>query len=112
MSTSNLSALGVFTSDELVPKDITIGGETVTVHVRVLPSIDLDRFIEETRDPDINVRVNSIPRILAKAIRQEDGKAHFTAEQAGKMKAKFRRKFVDVFQEVNRMPKDGEEGND
>ena len=110
--TNDLNALGVFTSDELVPKEITIGDTTITVHVRVLPSIDLDRFVEETRDPDINVRVNSLPRVLSKAIRQEDGRAQFTAEQAGKMKAKFRREFVRVFQEVNRMPKEGESGND
>lgn len=110
MST-DLNALGVFASDDLVPKEITIGEETVTVHVRVLPSIELDRFIEETRDPDLNVRINSLPRVLAKAIRQEDGKAHFTAEQAGKMKAKFRKEFVRVFQDVNRMGAEPESGN-
>lgn len=110
MST-DLNALGVFASDDLVAKEITIGEETVTVHVRVLPSIELDRFIEETRDPDLNVRINSLPRVLAKAIRQEDGKPHFTAEQAGRMKAKFRREFVRVFQEVNRMGAEADAGN-
>lgn len=109
--TTDLNALGVFASDDLVPKEITIGEETVTVHVRVLPSIELDRFIEETRDPDLNVRINSLPRVLAKAIRQEDGKAHFTAEQAGKMKAKFRKEFVRVFQDVNRMGAETDSGN-
>lgn len=109
MST-DLNALGVFAADELVPKELAIGEETVTVHVRVLPSIELDRFYEEARDPDMNVRVNSLPRVLAKAIRDENGKALFTAEKAGQMKAKFRREFVRVFQEVNRVP-DADSGN-
>lgn len=107
----DLKALGAFVSDELVPKEVKIGDETVTVHVRVLPSIDLDRFVEETRDPDMNVRVNSVPRVLAKAIRDEDGKAIFTAEQAGKLKSVVRREFVRAFQDVNRMPAEGESGN-
>lgn len=110
MST-DFNALGVFASDELVPKEITIGDETVTVHVRVLQSIELDRFIEESRDPDMNVRINSLPRVLSKAIRQEDGRAHFSAEQASKMKAKYRREFVRVFQDVNKLPAEGEAGN-
>lgn len=109
MST-DLNALGVFASDDLVPKEVTIGEETVTVYVRVLPSIDLDRFYEEARDPDMNVRVNSLPRVLAKAIRDENGKALFTAEKAGTMKAKFRREFVRAFQEVNRVP-EADSGN-
>jgi hypothetical protein len=110
MST-DLNKLGVFASDDLVPKEVTIGEETVTVYVRVLPSIDLDRFVEETRDPDMNVRVNSLPRVLAKAIRDEDGKALFTAERAGQMKARFRQEFVRVFNEVNRVPREGDSGN-
>lgn len=110
MST-DLNALGIFTSDELVPKEVTIGDETVTVYVRVLPSIDVDRFIEETRDPDINVRVQSLPRVLAKSIRQENGKAHFTAEQAGRLNRKARAEFIRVFQEVNKSP-EGNPGND
>jgi hypothetical protein len=110
MST-DLNKLGVFASEDVVPKEITIGEETVTVYVRVLPSIELDRFYEEARDPDLNVRVNSLPRVLAKAIRQEDGRAHFSVEQAGKMKVKFRREFVRVFQEVNKTPAEGDSGN-
>lgn len=109
MST-DLNKLGVFASEELIPKEITIGEEKVTIHVRVLPSIDLDRFYEEARDPDMNVRVNSLPRVLAKAIRDENGKALFTAEKAGQMKAKFRREFVRVFQEVNKVT-EGDSGN-
>lgn len=105
MST-DLNVLGIFASGELVPKEITIGGETVTVYVKVLESIELDRFVEETRDPDIEVRIKSLPRVLAKCIRQEDGKAHFTAEQAAKLKAGVRTKFVKVFQDVNRVKED------
>jgi hypothetical protein len=110
MST-DLNALGVFASDDLVPKEITIGEETVTVYVRVLPSIELDRFVEESRDPDLNVRINSLPRVLAKAIRQEDGRAHFTAEQAGKMKRTYIRKFAKAFQDVNKTTAEDDLGN-
>lgn len=107
----DLKALGAFTSDELVPQEVTIGGQTVTVHVRVLPSVDIDRFVEETRDTDREVRINSLPRVLAKAIRDEDGKAIFTAEAARQLKPLVRKEFVRVFREVNN-PKEDAPGND
>jgi hypothetical protein len=110
--TIDLKALGAFITDQLVPQDITIGGETVTVHVRVLASIDIDRFVEETRDPDMNVRVNSLPRILAKCIRDDSGKAILTAESASQLKPEVRKKFVKAFQAVNNPKEEGSSGND
>lgn len=110
--TIDLKALGAFTSDELVPQEVTIGGQTVTVHVRVLPSVDVDRFVEETRDPDREVRINSLPRVLAKAIRDEDGKVIFTADAARSLKPLVRKEFVRVFNAVNSPKPEDESGND
>ncbi|MBB1060429.1 hypothetical protein [Marilutibacter spongiae] len=110
--TIDLKALGAFTSDELVPQEVTIGDTTVTVHVRVLPSIDVDRFVEETRDPDREIRINSLPRVLAKAIRDEEGKAIFTADAARSLRPLVRKEFVRAFQAVNNPQKDGDSGND
>lgn len=97
----DLKALGAFTSEELVPQEVTIGGEAVTVYVRVLPSVEIDRFVEETRDTDMNIRVQSIPRVLAKCIRDEDGKPIFSVEMAGKLKPLVRKEFLQAFKAVN-----------
>lgn len=110
--TLDLNTLGIFSTNELIPKDITIGDQTVTIYIRRLASIDLDRFVEETRDPDREVRVNAIPRVLAKCIRDESGKAHFTAENAAKLKPEPRGQFVKLFLEVNKRVDGGELGNE
>jgi len=85
----NFSELSIYSSNELVPVVVTLrdGEEPAegTVYIKRLPSVEVDRFLIENSSPDADIRVNAIPRLLSKAVRKADGKAHFTAEQAGKL---------------------------
>ena len=106
----DLKALGAFTTDELIPQTVKFGDKEATVYVRLLPSVEIDRFVEESRDPDINIRINAIPRLLSKSIRDEDGKAIFTVDAARMLKPFARKALMKAFDEVN-AKRDDDAGN-
>lgn len=115
MSELNFSTLSVFSTDDLVPKTVTMfdNGEPVegTVYVKRLPSIEIDRFAQESRDADREVRVNAVPRLLSKAIRRADGGAHLSVDAAGKLTNANRAALLKVATEVNKEQDASELGN-
>jgi hypothetical protein len=111
MSDFDLTAAGFFASDDCVPCEVKLGGETGTVYVKKLSAMDMRRWGEEMRDDDREVRINAGFRVLAKAIRREDGKAYFTEAQAQKLKLEAVQELTRVFVEVNKLPDAEEAGN-
>jgi len=115
MSDLNFSELSVFSTDELVPRTVTMydGDEPVegTVYVKRLSSVEIDRFAHESRDSDREIRISAVPRFLAKAIRKADGKPHLTVESAGKLTNRNRKALLVVASEVNRETDASEAGN-
>ena len=112
MSQLNLTEIGAFTcGDDLHARDVTISGQTFTVHVRRLPALDLRRFHEEAQAQDMEVRLHAGFRVVAKAIRQEDGKPLMTVDQAKTLKTEPMREFMRVFVDVNRLPDEDALGN-
>jgi hypothetical protein len=112
MSEFDLSSAGFYSSNELHAKEVKLGDETGVVFVRKLPALDLRRWGEEMKDPEMEVRINAGFRILAKSIRREDGKPHMTFEQAQKLKPEAVAELMRVFVDVNKLPPPEEAGND
>ncbi len=107
--------ISVFASDSLVPVVVTLhdNDEPVegTVYIKRLPSVEIDRFLVEGASPDTDTRVNAIPRLLNKAVRKADGKAHFTAESAGKLTNFNRSALFKAVMQVNKKSDAEEAGN-
>lgn len=108
--------LGAFATDELVEKSVSLQdkGEPVTgiVHIKRLPSVDIDRFTREAGHSDVDVAVQAIPRLLAKAVRKPDGKPQFTAEKAGKLTNFNRTALLNAVMEVNKRVTTADLGNE
>lgn len=111
----NFSDISVFAGDELVPVTVTLHDKDTphegVVYIKRLPSVDIDRFLIEGASADTEVRVNAIPRLLNKAVRKADGKAHFTAEMAGKLTNFNRSALFKAVMEVNKKADAEEAGN-
>lgn len=112
MSDFDLNSAGFFASDELTPVDVKLGGQEGTVYVRKLSAMEMRRWGEEMRAEDVDVRVNAGFRVLSKAIRREDGKPHFSAEGAQKLKLEALQELMRAFVEVNKLPDAETLGND
>lgn len=106
MSDLNFNDLSIFSTDDLVPATVTMydNGEPVegTVYVKRVPSVEIDRFAQEHRDPDREVRIQAIPRFLSKTIRKADGKPHLSVEAAGRLTNANRAALLKVASEVNK----------
>lgn len=102
----NFSEIAVFSSDDLVPRTVTmLDGETPVegiVYVKRMASVDIDRYHHEVRDPDREVRVQAVPRLISKAVRKADGKPHFTVDGAGKLTNPNRIVLLNAVIEVNK----------
>lgn len=107
--------LGAFATDELVEKTVSLldNGEPVEgiVFVKRLPSLEVDRFVRESQQGDVEMAVQAIPRLLAKAIRKSDGKAQFTAEKAGKLTNFNSKALLNAVMEVNKRTTTEDLGN-
>ena len=111
----DISELSLFASDDLTAKTVTLydNGDPVegVVYIRILPSTDIDRFALESKDPSMDIRVQAVPRLLSKAVRKADGKAHFSVDQAGKLTNANRTALLKVVTDVNKVPDEAELGN-
>ena len=111
----DISELSLFASDDLTAKTVTLydNGDPVegVVYIRILPSTDIDRFALESKDPSMDIRVQSVPRLISKAVRKADGKAHFSVEQAGKLTNANRTALLKAVTEVNKVPDEDDLGN-
>lgn len=107
-----MSELNLFATNEVVEKEITIKGEKGSVFVRKLPAIELRRFHEETMSDDMDVRLNAGFRVLAKAIRREDGTPRMTFDQAKTLSAEAVKELMRVFVDVNKPSSTEDAGND
>lgn len=111
----NFNDLGVFSTEELVPKVVTMfdGSEPVqgTVYVRRLSSVEVDRFHQETKDPDVETRIGAIPRFLAKAIRKADGGSHLSVSSARQLTNANRTALLKAATEVNKETPGDDLGN-
>ena len=106
MSGFDFADAGLYSSDELFPRDIKVGDVEGKVYVKKLPAVELRRFQMETENPDPKVRETAGFRALSLAIRKEDGSAHMTIEQAKKLKGEAVAELMRVFVDVNRKPDD------
>lgn len=111
MSDLDFNAAGFFTGNELHPRDVTLGGESHTIHVRKMPAVEMRRWGEELRSEELETRIDAGFRVLQKAIRREDGRAAMTLDQARTLKVEALRELMRVFVDVNRLPDAEEAGN-
>lgn len=101
-----------YAKSTVYPKEITVRGETDTVHVRRLPNIELRKYQSELMSDSVDVRAQAGYSALVKAIRNEDGSPATTYEELKKYEVGLIKELIRVFQEVNTSEEDAELGND
>lgn len=101
-----------FAKSTVFPKEVTVRGETDTVHVRRLPNIELRKYQSELMSESVDVRAQAGYAALVKAIRNEDGSPATNYEDLKKYEAGLIKELMRVFLEVNTNEEDPELGND
>jgi len=91
-----------FVSDKLHERNIEMpDGSTHLIHFAELTAADFTTFRDEQRSDDGKTRAMATPRLLAKAVREPNGKAAMTADQAAKLKPGPMRALFEAVLEVN-----------
>lgn len=91
-----------FVSDKLHERSVELpDGSKHILHFAELTAADFTNFRDEQRSEDGNIRAMATPRLLAKAVREPNGKAAMTADQAAKLKPGPLRALFEAVLEVN-----------
>lgn len=91
-----------FVSDEIHPKEVTLAdGSKHTLHFRELPAGAFRRYALDNESDDEQVRVDSMARLIAAALVDENGKPGITFEQAKRLKPQPMIAIFNAIQEVN-----------
>jgi hypothetical protein len=91
-----------FVSDKLHERNIEMpDGTKHLIHFAELTAADFTAFRDEQRSDDGKTRAMATPRLLSKAVREPNGKAAMTPEQAAKLKPGPMRALFEAVLEVN-----------
>jgi hypothetical protein len=91
-----------FVSDKLHERSVEMpDGSKHLIHFAELSAADFTAFRDEQRSEDPKVRALATARLLAKAVREPNGKAAMTPEQADKLKPGPMRALFEAVLEVN-----------
>jgi hypothetical protein len=91
-----------FVSDTLHERSVEMpDGSKHIIHFAELSAADFTAFRDEQRSEDAKTRALATPRLLAKAVREPNGKPAMTVDQAVKLKPGPLRALFEAVLEVN-----------
>lgn len=91
-----------FVSDKLHERAVEMpDGSKHLIHFAELSAADFTAFRDEQRSEDPKVRALATPKLLAKAVREPNGKQSMTVEQAANLKSAPLRALFEAVLEVN-----------
>ena len=95
----------LFISAKPIAQTVTMpDGTTEVLHFRQLTKQDVEKFYEERKSDDINVRTVSEQRLIARSLCDEDGNLVMDFEQASLLTAPGVASLLPAVLEVNRAP--------